>query len=436
MTTNALAYDKFSRAGMSAASFFAALPVAALAGALLLGPFMALAGLIGAPWTRLYRAVVAAGLPLLIVLAFLAWVAASAYWAKPPGHVGDVVAFAPFALLFLLTAGVARPMDQQLIRRAGMAAVAILVAIVAIEGPFNFPVGRELATPTPSVSVEIEPPPKTGISAERAASLDDGPSPAKTSEGDPAFFAADATRAATIALLCFWGVAASLVTSGWQGRFVLAALAGGVLGVSIQFGGGMNLAAFILGCIAAGLALIWPRATVSIIAQITAGGIVVAPLILPQIADLSAQGLKQFIGIEAPFGWQARAEMWGFAADRIKERLVLGWGFGGADQFTETYNLLGFTLPYIPRHPHNAPLQIWLETGAVGALLAAGALASFGRRAGAALANNRIGAAAAAGLLVTAAVFANVNMNAWAIWWWAAIAAAAALVKASVHGGA
>ena len=269
-----------------------------------------------------------------------------------------------------------------------------------------------------------------GAAGERAASLEDERGQSKKSRnGDAAFFAADAARVATIALLCFWGAAAALAPFGWRGLVGIAALAGAVFGLNYQFGGLMNVTAFTFGAGAAMLALVWPRATISVSAQIVAGIIAFAPVILPQLADLSAQGLKQFTGFDAPFGWQARAQMWAFAADRIKERLLMGWGFGGSNHFPETYNLLGFTLPYIPRHPHNAPLQIWLETGAIGAFLAAGALASFGRRAGAALAENRAGAAAAAGLLVSASVFANMNANVWAIWWWAAVAAGAAFVR-------
>jgi hypothetical protein len=431
MSTNALPYDKFSRAGAVVASFFAALPLMTLSGALFMGPLLALAGIAATPWRRLAKAAVAAGLPLAIAMAFLVWVGASSRWASPPGLAGDIVLFAPCALLFVMAAGVGRPVDRQLIRRAGLAGLAIVLAILSAEAWLDFPVGRELAEPVPHVSVVVEAPgaKPENAAAERAAAVEPLQDQKKTRTGDAAFFAADAARTATIALLCFWGVAAGLAPHGWRGMVAIAALAGAVFGLNLQFGGMMNVAVFAVGSGAAMLALVWPRATISISAQIAAGAIAFAPVILPQIADLSAQGLKQFFGVDAPFGWQARAQMWAFAADRIKEKLLIGWGFGGSGHFTETYNLLGFTLPYIPRHPQNAPLQIWLDTGAIGAVLAAGALASFGRRAGAAFAENRPGAAAAAGLLVSASLFANMNMNVWAIWWWAAIAAGAGLVR-------
>jgi hypothetical protein len=74
-------------------------------------------------------------------------------------------------------------------------------------------------------------------------------------------------------------------------------------------------------------------------------------------------------------------------------------------------------------------MQIWLETGGVGAALAAGALAAFGRRAGAALAQDRWAAAAASGAIASALVFAMLDMNAWAQWWWVGLAIGAALVR-------
>jgi O-antigen ligase len=214
---------------------------------------------------------------------------------------------------------------------------------------------------------------------------------------------------------------------------------------SLYFGGGLNLAALILGALAAGAALIWPRGTVSITAQTLAALIVFAPLVLPNVTNLAAQVLSSVADwkpegaeptaapplgfLEPPFGWFQRGYGWAHTAELIRERLITGWGFGGSAQFSETVKIEGYETQLIPRHPQNTPLQIWLETGAVGALLAAGALASFGRRAGAALAEDRVAAAAAVGLLVSAAVIVNVSGGAWSLWWWGAVALGAALIR-------
>ena len=55
----------------------------------------------------------------------------------------------------------------------------------------------------------------------------------------------------------------------------------------------------------------------------------------------------------------------------------------------------------IPLHPHSGSLQIWYETGAVGAVLAALALLAGGWALARAFKDNRLGAAAAAASLAT-----------------------------------
>jgi hypothetical protein len=68
----------------------------------------------------------------------------------------------------------------------------------------------------------------------------------------------------------------------------------------------------------------------------------------------------------------------------------------------------------------------------VGAILAAGALATLGRRLGAALAQDRWAAAAAAASMTTAFIIAALGeYDAWAPWWWGGLAICAAMVRVS-----
>lgn len=126
-----------------------------------------------------------------------------------------------------------------------------------------------------------------------------------------------------------------------------------------------------------------------------------------------------------------RVLIWDFVLERIGERPLLGWGGeasrsvpGGRDTFgTATLERfgLGGSVPRawfegvraqrLPLHPHNAPLQIWLELGAVGALLAAGLLLWLGWH-GAAL-----HAPAAAGLLTSGGVVGMLSYGVWQAWW-------------------
>jgi O-antigen ligase len=58
--------------------------------------------------------------------------------------------------------------------------------------------------------------------------------------------------------------------------------------------------------------------------------------------------------------WAIRLDIWRFAGERIREHPFFGWGLDAARTFS----------PNIPLHTHDAAMQIWLELGAVGAILA------------------------------------------------------------------
>ena len=59
--------------------------------------------------------------------------------------------------------------------------------------------------------------------------------------------------------------------------------------------------------------------------------------------------------------WSARLDIWTFASHLIARKPVLGYGLDASRAFE----------PRIPMHPHDAALQLWLELGVPGALLAA-----------------------------------------------------------------
>ncbi|MBO6518870.1 MAG: O-antigen ligase family protein [Rhodospirillales bacterium] len=71
-----------------------------------------------------------------------------------------------------------------------------------------------------------------------------------------------------------------------------------------------------------------------------------------------------------------RMHIWSFVTDKILEKSVLGWGAGaskrlGNDDVGQVLDPKFGTLgEAIPVHPHNAVLQVWLEFGGLGALLA------------------------------------------------------------------
>jgi O-antigen ligase len=77
-----------------------------------------------------------------------------------------------------------------------------------------------------------------------------------------------------------------------------------------------------------------------------------------------------------PEGWMPgelvqREQIWRFALERSLEKPFFGWGFnasGNLPNFGEV-SLRGEDLPIIPKHPHNGPLQLFLELGVLGVLL-------------------------------------------------------------------
>lgn len=71
-----------------------------------------------------------------------------------------------------------------------------------------------------------------------------------------------------------------------------------------------------------------------------------------------------------------RLHIWKYTAEKIMEKPLLGWGAGASKRLgnDDVGNLtdpkFGVLGEPIPLHPHNGVLQIWLEFGAAGALMA------------------------------------------------------------------
>ncbi len=142
-----------------------------------------------------------------------------------------------------------------------------------------------------------------------------------------------------------------------------------------------------------------------------------------------------------PLNILPRFYIWAFAADRIAEKPVRGWGMnaarvipgGHAKIYDEARGrMFGEVMPL---HPHNAALQVWLELGFPGALLLAGFFAWVLRRA-AAMGGGSGGraAASAVGLCVTASVILSLSYGIWQSWWLAAMFIAAAMTVAAGSG--
>lgn len=170
--------------------------------------------------------------------------------------------------------------------------------------------------------------------------------------------------------------------------------------------------AFLAGALVLAAASLAPRPAALLLAMALGVGILAAPLLASSAGDLVPGGL---LGRIEPLTGQARVEIWEAVAARIAERPALGWGIGGSRvmDFPEIEWL--YADGRLP-HPHNAPLQVWLDLGLVGALCLAGLalfLAAAAARAPGSAVNLALLAAAAAATLTTWSI--------WAAWWIAAL---------------
>ncbi|UPY38977.1 O-antigen ligase family protein [Sediminicoccus sp. KRV36] len=167
--------------------------------------------------------------------------------------------------------------------------------------------------------------------------------------------------------------------------------------------------------LAAGLA---PRATRMALAGVAAVLILGLPWMLGATLPRDASAL--------PNSAAHRLLIWDFAAERIAERPVLGWGMdssraipGGTGRPDAAMrDAFGLTSPaaaqwfaqaqLLPLHPHNLALQVWLELGLIGAALMALLLAMVARA---------CRSPAACGAFAAGLVIAMLSYGAWQYWW-------------------
>jgi O-antigen ligase len=115
-----------------------------------------------------------------------------------------------------------------------------------------------------------------------------------------------------------------------------------------------------------------------------------------------------------------RLHIWNFAAQRITDAPVIGWGLDAARRIPGGDTKLAGGGNVMSVHTHNGSLQIWLELGAVGALIFAGLLAALWLRI--AILEERSLRAGGTGLLLSALMVANLSFGIWQTWWMASLA--------------
>lgn len=224
-----------------------------------------------------------------------------------------------------------------------------------------------------------------------------------------------------------------------QGAFVLAVLAPAAAVAGWRTGGGVWAALPIAaGIVAAGFGLKADAPVIALVGSLAVGAAVwrwpaMAPRVVAGLAAfvflatpwlmLGARKLGWFQALEAsvPLSWSMRMGYWRHSVDWILEEPFRGWGLDASRMFG----------PGIALHPHNGPLQVWMELGLIGATAAAVFwFVVIARQAGK---GRDLGRAAAVGTAVAYLTFACVSFGVWQEWWLAlgAVAATACLAVQS-----
>ncbi|WP_337187231.1 O-antigen ligase family protein [Phenylobacterium sp.] len=198
---------------------------------------------------------------------------------------------------------------------------------------------------------------------------------------------------------------------GWLGL----PMGAGVALLAWDFGYDAVLASVGLAVATAGLVLVWPRSAPKAVGLGAAVLVVAMPVVLMVLraAGFGAAGL--------PESWSQRVGYWLYALDRIAEHPWRGWGLDASRAFS----------PDIQLHPHNGPLQLWLELGLVGAVAGGLAWAFVFRRL---VRDER--SVVAAGIAGSGAVYLLFGAVSFGIWqeWWLALGALAASAAALADG--
>lgn len=181
-----------------------------------------------------------------------------------------------------------------------------------------------------------------------------------------------------------------------------------------------------LGLLVAGLAFLLARVLPRTALMLAACGFVLVAALAPVLGDLAQRVLPPALHERlADSHSRERVEIWRSFGAAARARPLAGAGFGtsaGLDRDPVAAQVPPDLRPQLDMgHPHNAAIQVWVELGAVGAVLALAA-ALLMLRTLAALPAARLAPRFA--LVAAASAVSLVGHGAWQGWWPAAIGAA------------
>lgn len=241
--------------------------------------------------------------------------------------------------------------------------------------------------------------------------------PFRDMEADPIRFLNQFNRPLSILSILIWPVAVRLAQ--WRATYAIVAVAA-FFAMLFAFLTAAASAAVVLGAVAGALVYLAPRT-----AGLLVGGVLALFVVLAHSIDNTLPPPKElYTSLDLPRSSYHRLIIWDFAAGRISERPLLGWGFNTSRAIPGGDVMVDVTEDALPLHPHNAALQWRLELGILGALLGAGivlAATESARR----HARGRLERAGAIATIVAAFTIAMLSFGIWQSWWVSALFLAA-----------
>ncbi len=357
-------------------------------GALGIAAGVAIGALLALPSLHRLKSLLPLELTFAVFLIFIAWVWASASWSTYPNsqQAWKMTLGAPLYALFAYGVWTLRGKGRLLALYVALGSLLFLIALYALEAGFGI------------VSYFYD------------------------NEESRMKMIQAASRGAS-ALVCA-GPAAwaflSMLIPGWRG------VAGGVLFAALtfvicwHFGLSAGMLAVILASVVFIIGWFIPRTSILLVTLFSIAAFLLAPIVMPYF--LSTLDIDRL-----PFSWAIRVENWQFALERIAERPLFGWGLDASRTFQHTYQMHGYDLPNISMHPHNVGLQLWLETGFIGALLFSITILILAIRVSTSWNLSRSQGAAIAASSAAFFVFCLFSYGAWQEWFWGCFAWISAL---------
>jgi O-antigen ligase len=187
---------------------------------------------------------------------------------------------------------------------------------------------------------------------------------------------------------------------------------------------GIGILSVIAVLLSMGFGYIYPRFAPSFFIFISILAIIFAPVLAYFSFLITEPGLT-----DLPMSWDHRFRMWGYCWNIISEHPFVGAGFDASRTFNDSFIAQdGRNLSLLSLHPHNLGIQIWTETGLVGAVLASILLLSLIKPLKKNI-NNSKSSSAYSGVIVASFTISSLTIGAWQLWWWSAVFLALGITK-------